>query len=191
MNATCNKCGRPEDLAEPFIDGVCVECVKRQSQPIVDKKRPPLFSIAPTPTLIGMSLIALSTSGCAVAALIQTVHNAMKYGIGRGIDPYASPYEWELVGALVLLFVIGASIIAAERLKSVRLASFPTVLVTGWSLVLCGAVVSLWFLFVYQTAVDGYHNIGLQQNRTLGFASGAVLAVIGVLVVFMDRLRKR
>lgn len=37
---TCESCGRPEALAEPFVGGECIECLRKSAPPPVLSKPP-------------------------------------------------------------------------------------------------------------------------------------------------------
>jgi hypothetical protein len=62
----------------------------------------------------------------------------------------------------------------------------------GWVLIIGGLCVAAFFLFLYDTTVyaDGrhVHNIGLQQNRTLGAVAGMIAAAVGAIMVALDAL---
>lgn len=193
MNVTCSKCGKAENLAEPFIEGTCVSCVRMMEgthaavKPIVQ----PIKRLMPiiTPTVVGLSLIALSCCVCAIASIIQTVRAAFKYGIGRGYGPEGAEEEWALMGLLLMLFVSGAVVIAIDRLTSTKFPPAGTMI--GYGMLLFGSAITLRYLLLYDTTVDGYYNTGLQQNRNLGFAFGSVLCIVGLLVLLITRLKSR
>jgi hypothetical protein len=63
-----------------------------------------------------------------------------------------------------------------------------------WNRILLGVglVVATLFLFAYDTSVDaGYlgriHNLGLQQNRTLGAIAGMIMAAVGGIWMIVER----
>lgn len=72
----------------------------------------------------------------------------------------------------------------------------------GWALLIVGSLMILYFGLIYDTTVSGgsasiynpyprrVHNIGLQQNRTLGFIAGIALSGCGGFVLMYDRRGK-
>ena len=71
----------------------------------------------------------------------------------------------------------------------------------GWTFIIGGLCVACFFLFIYDTTVythseyirglgrfggNRVHNIGLQQNRTLGSIAGMIAAAVGAVMVVVD-----
>src|SRR5262245_433416 len=49
--AKCRKCGREENLAEPFIDGACADCLRKASGVALEKpSQPPVAVVRPQPS---------------------------------------------------------------------------------------------------------------------------------------------
>lgn len=54
-----------------------------------------------------------------------------------------------------------------------------------------GAVVLFWAMFVYDTAPDGTHNIGLLQQQLMWFQTGGIGIIAGVLISLIGRVFER
>jgi hypothetical protein len=61
----------------------------------------------------------------------------------------------------------------------------------GRLLLIVGGCLAGFFLFIYDTTVSsGYgevHNLGLQQNRTLGSVAGMIMAAVGAILLALDK----
>lgn len=54
-------------------------------------------------------------------------------------------------------------------------------------MIIVGLAVAAYFLFLFNTAVNGVHNLGLFQDRLLGCITGLAVFVAGVLVGLLRR----
>ena len=59
----------------------------------------------------------------------------------------------------------------------------PVALDAGWLVMFVGAVVTAFFVFVYDTTSGEVYNVGLQQNRLIGTLLGIAIAGAGVFAV--------
>jgi len=88
---------------------------------------------------------------------------------------------------------------AYERLRRARLGLYRTprprqsqaqnsiaLAFLGVLLLIGGLCVTAYFLFVYDTTVGDTYNVGLQQNRQLGFIGGVVTVVVGIAMLIVD-----
>lgn len=79
-----------------------------------------------------------------------------------------------------------------------RFLTLPPLRRWAWALLVAGAACALYFGVLYDTStsVPGetyrrVHNIGLQQNRQLGFVGGVAVGLAGGAMLIYDRHHRR
>ena len=172
--AKCSRCGAEDDLAIPFIDGVCEACIRREAE----AKLPPPKEVTPrvfrevgpsdpvmNPNLVPLLVIATFVFGAVAMSFAASGDPALAAIVGAGM----------LVACLIIWW-INSLPAGAQRFGA------------GLTLVgLCVIGVAVLSNTTVETDAGRVYNTGLQQAQLLGFIAGVACAAVGVLIYFLGQ----